>query len=123
MGAPYTIGFWRDHAEAEPASGRERSCGVTQWTRSERFRSRLISSAASHVCFSTVSSRRLEKPLTASHAHPKDVWSMSGSVVALTTTSSRPLTRTTLRFTRVEKGFSLLLECSVGWVEAIRSKK
>ena len=37
--------------------------------------------------------------------------------------SSRPLTRTTLRFTRVEKGFSLLLECSVGWVEAIRSKK
>eukprot|EP00964_Phaeocystis_antarctica_P011124 scaffold6116_cov67-Phaeocystis_antarctica.AAC.3 len=48
---------------------------------------------------------------------------MSGSVVAVTTTSSRPLTRTTLRLIRVEKGFKVLLECSGGWIEAIRSKK
>ena len=123
--APCTIGLWRDHADAEPASGRERSRGVTQWTRSERFRFRLISSAASQVCVSTTSNMMLENPLAASHVHPRDVWSMSGSVVAVTMTSSRPLTWTTLRLTRVEKRlcFNLLLECSGGSIGAICSNK
>ena len=124
--APYSMIFWRAHAAAEPATGNERSRGVTQLIRRERFgRFRLISNAASHVCISTERSMTLEKPLASSHAQASGVWSTNGSVAAVTTTSSRPLTLVMLRFTRDEKPLCMEppVELSGGSTGAMRSKK